>query len=202
MPTIPRKHADPKSGNRSTAIQLNATTARLLEAAGRAFNTHGYFGTDTNRIARDAGFAPQTFYRHFTDKRSIFIAVYHDWQVREAKALDAAVSMPNEGAAEAAARVLMRFHKEWAGFRRSLRWLAVVDDSVRAARSIGRERQLERLRRLPGNHDKSAALLFAQLLTVERLCDAWADREFGDADVADAEAAACIREAISAARGD
>ena len=31
------------------------TRARLLAAAGKEFNTRGYFATDTNRIARRAG---------------------------------------------------------------------------------------------------------------------------------------------------
>jgi hypothetical protein len=35
---------------------------------GHGFNRVGYGGTDSNRIARAAGYAPGTFYKHFSDK--------------------------------------------------------------------------------------------------------------------------------------
>ncbi len=50
------------------------TRDRLVAAAARAFNRAGYHGTDSNRIARAAGYAPATFYKHFADKRAIFVA--------------------------------------------------------------------------------------------------------------------------------
>jgi AcrR family transcriptional regulator len=53
-----------------------STRERLVQAAAAEFREQGFAGTDTNRIARRAGFAPQTFYRWFTDKTEIFIAVY------------------------------------------------------------------------------------------------------------------------------
>ena len=55
------------------------TRSKLVEAAGRLFNSVGYFGTDSNRIAREAGHAPGTFYVHFADKREIFLEVYRGW---------------------------------------------------------------------------------------------------------------------------
>src|ERR1700761_8551817 len=58
------------------------TSARLIEAAAREFAECGFEGTDTNKIARRAGFAPQTLYRWFDDKTAIFLAVYSKW-VRE-----------------------------------------------------------------------------------------------------------------------
>src|SRR5215470_8598720 len=57
-----------------------STGEKLVRAAAREFNEHGFLGTDTNRIARRAGFAPQTFYRWFGDKTEIFIKVYEQWQ--------------------------------------------------------------------------------------------------------------------------
>src|SRR5271156_3112848 len=68
-----------------------ATAKALLDAAEREFNARGFDGTDSNRIARAAGFAPQTFYRHFPDKRAVFLAVYERWWKGESDAL-AAVS--------------------------------------------------------------------------------------------------------------
>jgi AcrR family transcriptional regulator len=55
------------------------TRTRLLEAAMSEFIEHGFAGTDTNRIARRAGFAPQTFYRWFTDKKAILTSVLDVW---------------------------------------------------------------------------------------------------------------------------
>lgn len=43
------------------------------------FIEHGFAGTDTNRIARRAGFAPQTFYRWFGDKKAILTSVLDVW---------------------------------------------------------------------------------------------------------------------------
>src|SRR5271155_2608583 len=91
-----------------------ATRAALLDAAEVEFNAHGFEGTDTNRIARAAGFAPQTFYRHFEDKTAIFVAVYERWWQAEAVSLQASVRALD---AEAAARIALAFHTKWRGFR-------------------------------------------------------------------------------------
>ena len=92
-------------------------------AAAAAFNAHGFHGTDTNKIARAAGFAPQTFYRHFEDKLAIFIAVYEAWQESERTAVRAAAREPDPDAA--IARTSVQHHRNWRGFRRSLRLLAL-----------------------------------------------------------------------------
>src|SRR5260370_42471049 len=55
------------------------TRGALIEAAARIFNSAGYHGTDSNRIAREAGYAPGTFYVPFPDNLAIFLAVYDNW---------------------------------------------------------------------------------------------------------------------------
>src|SRR6516164_7449492 len=86
-----------------------ATRAALLHAAEAEFNARGFDGTDTNRIARAAGYAPQTFYRHFKDKRAAFLAVYDRWWKDESAALQRpAQERPAD--VEAAARVALAFH--------------------------------------------------------------------------------------------
>src|SRR5271163_4022886 len=87
----------------------DATKMQLLDAAEREFNTHGFDGTDTNRIARAAGYAPQTFYRHFEDKRAVFLAVYERWWKGESAAL-AEVSDDGPPGGEDAARIALAFH--------------------------------------------------------------------------------------------
>src|SRR5437773_1678266 len=68
-------------------IESNSTAAKLVAAAAREFNRHGFFGTDSNKIARRAGYAPQTFYRWFADKTEIFLAVYRAWEEEERSVL-------------------------------------------------------------------------------------------------------------------
>jgi len=112
------------------------TRSKLVEAAGRLFNSVGYFGTDSNRIAREAGYAPGTFYVHFADKREIFLEVYRGWVSSEWQAIAAAIA-PEKGApvfrkghatalSLRIAQAVLRHHREWRMFRKSLRALTVI----------------------------------------------------------------------------
>jgi AcrR family transcriptional regulator len=178
------------------------TRSLLLAAAAAEFNSRGFNGTDTNRIARAAGFAPQTFYRHYADKTEIFIRVYERWQEDERKTIATALraGQASAGQALAVAAALIAGHSEWARFRRSLRLLAVEDDRVRAARAASRRAQLEAL------SDRQASSPWvtrvAALLTVERLCDAAADTETDDLGIDRAAWTALVAEAIGRLRGD
>jgi TetR/AcrR family transcriptional regulator, mexJK operon transcriptional repressor len=46
----------------------------ILEAATTAFLDKGYVGTNLDDVAAAAGVSKQTVYRHFTDKKSLFMA--------------------------------------------------------------------------------------------------------------------------------
>jgi AcrR family transcriptional regulator len=156
------------------------TRARLLEAAQKEFNKSGYFGTDTNRIARRAGFAPQTFYRHFDDKIAIFLAVYDGWWKAESAALGELLSRPAARSdAKKAAAIVAEFHTRWRIFRRSLRHLAIAEPRVRAARTAARLAQIERLQ-ANAPRKRSLEEMAGALLASERICDALADRELAD----------------------
>src|SRR6185436_2515069 len=72
-----------------TAAAVEATADLLRRAALAEFDRHGFAGTDSNRIARRAGFAPQTFYRWYEDKIDIFIHVYRAWIAEEVNAVAA-----------------------------------------------------------------------------------------------------------------
>ena len=172
-----------KPARKTVAPAPRPTRALLVEAAAAEFNAHGFHGTDTNRIARRAGFAPQTFYRHFADKTDVFIEVYARWWASEQADVARAVrGTPSERRSLAIASALLASHRAWRGFRRSLRLLAVEDERVRKARAKGRLAQLAALDPRPPSPDRIAALL-----TVERLCDAAADEETADLGV-DAQA--------------
>jgi AcrR family transcriptional regulator len=177
-----------------------STRDALVGAAAREFNTAGFHGTNTNLIAKAAGFAPQTFYRHFEDKIDIFLAVYADWQAKEraavARALDA------DAPHRAIARAVLDHHQEWKMFRRSLRFLAVGDARVGQARAASRERQLDALARVPSNAARPRAELVGALLTLERLCDAAADSEFDDLGVGAKDVLVLVTAAVKAARGE
>lgn len=175
------------------------TRKRLLDAAETAFNSRGFEGTDTNRIARAAGYAPQTFYRHFDDKTDIFLAVYDRWWRDEGAAIARVIAAG--GRAEDIANVAMSFHARWRIFRRSLRHLAVADSRVRAARAKARRQQLQSLAAIPRRAVPEMALLTASLLALERLCDAAAEGELSDLGISKATARNMIANAVRATHG-
>lgn len=154
-----------------------STTELLVEAALAEFSEAGFEGTDSNRIARRAGFAPQTFYRWFPNKLAIFLAAYQLWQRQEWDALTQAAS-PLEMAG-----ILVEHHRRHRIFRCSLRQLAVTDEAVRAARTASRQRQLQTVAASSGAGGGGYAARVILLLEIERLADAVADGELADLGV-------------------
>jgi AcrR family transcriptional regulator len=175
----------------SPARAPEETRNRLVEAAGKLFNSVGYFGTDSNRIAREAGYAPGTFYVHFADKREIFLEVYRGWVDSEWRAIAAAIA-PEKGAGARSpslrspslrsqslriAQAVLRHHREWRMFRKSLRALTVTDERVHQARVAQRARQIAQMAELlkARGVTQTPARIYANLLLFEILCDAVAD---------------------------
>ncbi len=144
--------------------------AELLKAAQLEFEEQGYDGTQTNAIARRAGYAPQTFYRHFSDKKGIFLAIYLDWAEAEAKALAKADTVTTMMDA------LLDHHVAHRLFRRSLRHLTAIDPEIAAVRAQTRQKQIDAIIARFSHFSEPEAL--ALILTLERLCDAWAEGEF------------------------
>ncbi len=168
-----------KSIGKPTPRDPEETRARLIAAAERLFNSKGFEGTDTNRIARAAGYAPQTFYRHFEDKRAIFIAVYENWWRAESDALAHALARSNRAQSpRTAARIVLDFHTRWRIFRRSLRSLSLTEPAIRKARASARKSQLAKWKK--AGAQKNTAELAAALLSAERLFDAAAEGELVD----------------------
>ncbi|MBR0849484.1 TetR/AcrR family transcriptional regulator [Bradyrhizobium diazoefficiens] len=177
----------------------SSTRDNLVEAAAREFNSVGYHGTNTNKIAREAGYSPQTFYRHFDDKIDIFLATYDAWQTSERHAI--ARAMKSSASDRSVAKIILDHHVEWRIFRGSLRLLAVEEPRVRRARAASRERQVEILMRLPENEKRERVELIAGLLTIERLCDAVADGEFEDLGIPRDDVLAPIAAALRNVQG-
>lgn len=166
------------------------TAEKLLQAAIGEFNEHGFSGTDTNRIARRAGFAPQTFYRWFRDKVAIFVEAYGRWQLEEAGVLRRLLA---EQASDARlVDACIAHHRAHLIFRRSLRQLAVENDEVRAARAEGRLNQIRQIRAWNEAQTDDTAELAVILLQFERLSDALAEGEFRDMRLDEAAAKATL----------
>jgi AcrR family transcriptional regulator len=175
------------------------TKERLLAAAEKEFNRRGFFATDTNRIARAAGYAPQTFYRHFADKTAIFVAVYDRWWRAEGRAIGELDK--GDGALDRIADTAIAFHTRWRVFRRSLRHLAVTDARVRAARAAARLKQIEALKRRPRKKKLRDDELIAALLALERLCDAAAEGELEDMGFSKKSARDAVRAQVRVTHG-
>jgi AcrR family transcriptional regulator len=154
------------------------TSEKLLQAAAQEFNEHGFGGTDTNRIARRAGFSPQTFYRWFVNKEEIFVRTYERWTHEEFGALGKLLARSASDARLAEA--IVAHHKAYLVFRRSLRQLSAENDVVRAARARSRLNQLGFVKSLSQKDSRDDASLAAMLLQTERLADALAEGEFRD----------------------
>jgi len=154
------------------------TRTRLVDAAALEFNERGFSGTDTNRIARRAGFAPQTFYRWFDDKTAIFIAAYQIWEDAEREMLGDLLA--RKASTKRLVDAVVAHHRAHLIFRRSLRQLALDDPLVRRARADSRKRQIEQIKRWQQRPDADAADIAVELLKMERLADALAEDEFAD----------------------
>ncbi len=158
------------------------TRKRLIAAAAREIERHGYHGTDTNRIARAAGYAPATFYKHFEDKRAVLLAVHEAWVATEWDAIDA------RARAEDIVDFVIAQHRRWRGLRASLRALIQTDAVVRNRHRAERRRQLARMGAGAGAPVARRAAAALLLLEVERVADALADGELASLGVAPAAA--------------
>lgn len=174
------------------------TRAALLAAARAEFGERGFAGTDSNKIARRAGFAPQTFYRWYRDKTEIFIAAYRAWEEEERAALAGLVA--RRAASNAMAQAIVLHHRTHLLFRRSLRLLAVTDPGVRRARAESRARQAEHIRIWSRRPKLKATELYVTLLEVERLADAVAEGELADLGVTDETGISAIERLIKQLR--
>jgi AcrR family transcriptional regulator len=158
------------------------TRERLVRAAAEVFNRDGYQGTDSNALARAAGYAPGTFYKHFENKREIFLAAYQAWVDAEWAGLGQLLAEggPQQKLARRLVALTLDLHRRSAVFRRSLRALVATDEAARDFYRGERRRQLELLRewsRRPGVQRRSAEEGMALLYTLERVCDSIADGE-------------------------
>ena len=180
------------------------TRERLVAVAAAVFNRDGYYGTDSNRIATEAGYAAGTFYKHFADKQAVFVAAYETWVTAEWRAIETAV-LAGGDARELASRIValvVDLHARWRGLRASFSALVAADAEVRRAHRRQRRRQLEMLAELrrrigakPRGKEDDALLLFA----IERTCDALAQGEVRDLGLRREAVVAAMRDLVAEA---
>lgn len=166
------------------------TSERLINAAMAEFCQDGYFATDSNKIARRAGFAPQTFYRWFKDKTAVFLAAYQKWSEEELSLLGG-LALENVSANQVV-DIIIKHHRDYVLFRRSLRQLSVENPIVRQTRAETRLRQMSFIQQRFGLEDKNKGDFFAIMFQIERLADGLAEGEFRDLGVEETE----IRQAM------
>lgn len=179
------------------------TRARLIEAAMSEFIEHGFAGTDTNRIARRAGFAPQTFYRWFDDKAAVFAEVLHVWDEAEFAMLAALVGEGEAGGGGLSplqlAEACVENMRPFLTFRQHLRSVTMLDATVRQARSRGRAGLLVRLSLLcPHLLPDELALA---VLQIESLSEMLARGDHTDLGVGDGALLQSLADHIAALQG-
>lgn len=176
-----------------------ATRAALVEAAAAIFRREGYFATDSNAIARHAGYAPGSFYNHFTDKTAILLAVYEryvelEWQGVRAAAIQSDSKRPRQNLPPAPTGGIVAkrrggqiasildfiegLHGKWARFRTDLRAVARLEPSVAKALAASRANQMDLLAELTGlSRTKDGPRLLIALALVERYADLLAEAQ-------------------------
>jgi AcrR family transcriptional regulator len=153
------------------------TRERIIDGAATLFNQFGYHGTDSNSIAKEAGYATGTFYKHFQDKREVFLAVYERWLTAEWQAVDEELSK-GQRPADTARRIVeisIKFHTEWRGLRASLMELIFSGEDARRYFRKQRRRQLEvmsGLRQRLGLPQRTREQDAVHLFLTERVFDA------------------------------
>ena len=74
--------ATPAAAPKRTRLTAEQRRERILEAAGKVFQTHGFAGARTRRIAEEAGVTEALLYKFFPSKTEIFRAAVHEPLVR------------------------------------------------------------------------------------------------------------------------
>lgn len=166
---------------------------RLLQAGTAEFVERGYDGTSTNRIAERAGFAPQTFYRWYSDKLAVFMAVHTAWAEAELAQLEALLTEPSADA-RYLAEVCVESQRSFLVFLRSLERLAQDVPTVRKARAEARAARIDRIRAC--RPELSREQVATLLVTLDLLCNALAEGVFADLGLDGREALAQVASII------
>jgi AcrR family transcriptional regulator len=132
-----------------SALVTPTTRERLLEAASERLEAGGYTGASVLAVARGAGLAAGTLYRHFPSKAEMLLELFRSVYERELEAATAAAA-GGEDAVERVELVVATF-ADRALRRPRLTWALIaepVDPIVDIERLVYRRRYVELVRRL------------------------------------------------------
>ena len=175
------------------------TRTRLLEAAMSEFIEAGYAGTDTNRIARRAGFAPQTFYRWFKDKPTVLAEVLAVWDEAETAMWQAVIQDEHLTATELAQSCVDNV-RPFLIFRLQLRSVLQQAPEIAARRAEGRQRLMQALVPLVAARlDRES--LGSLIVQIDQLSEAIARGDLADMGLNGSAAHEALARLITALRG-
>lgn len=184
----------------ATPEKSSDTRTRLLEAAMSEFIEAGYAGTDTNRIARRAGYAPQTFYRWFKDKATVMAEVLAVWDEAEIAMWQAVIQDRHLSAAELAESCVDNM-RPFLTFRLNLRSVLHQVPDIAARRVLGRRQLMEELAPLVADHlDREQ--LGSLLVQIDQLGEAIARGDLADLGLSGVVARQALAHLIAQLRGD
>ena len=72
LPAAPARRGRPK---KSKAAAAGETRDAIMNAAEDLFSKHGFYGVTIREVAREAGIAPNSFYRQFRDMDELAVAL-------------------------------------------------------------------------------------------------------------------------------
>jgi AcrR family transcriptional regulator len=179
---------------------MSDTRTRLLEAAMSEFIEAGYAGTDTNRIARRAGFAPQTFYRWFKDKAAVMAEVLAVWDEAEIAMWRAVIHDEHLSAAELAEACIDNI-RPFLTFRLNLRAVLQQVPDIAAQRAQGRRQLMNELAPLVASH-LDPEHLGSLLVQIDQLGEAIARGELQDMGLTGMAAQETLAKLIVLLRGN
>jgi AcrR family transcriptional regulator len=159
------------------------TRKQLKIAAKHEFNSVGYFATDTNKIARLAGYAPGSLYRHFDDKIDLFIEIYRDWHLEQMQEIQKTLTTRGsiEELAKKLTKIIIAFYGNWRVLRAAARVLVLSEPRVadfKVNRRIELVQSVHTLRAQLALSELPEEEIILFLILIERLGDAVAEGEF------------------------
>ena len=141
---VRRRYASPLR-----AKQAEATKATLLNTATELFTTKGWAGTGMRDVARGAGVAVETLYKHYSSKRVLFDAVVDHAVVGDDEPVPVAqrpefLAMGRGRRTDriaAAAALTAAIHDRTGPFAKLIREAAATDEEIAEVLRAARERQ-------------------------------------------------------------
>lgn len=123
---------------------------RLMDAAMRLFDTHGFDGTNAKAIAREAGVSVGTFYAYFKDKKDLLMEILGEHTAEIDSIFGKLETVAREGAT---GREIMRLavkaghasHTHPPGLLRTMLAMRYTDDDMRRIQETEETAHLKRM---------------------------------------------------------